>query len=88
MQKINFSVDASIIERLGRELVSKKETALSELVKNAYDADATEVNLIFKNAETEGGTLIIEDNGTGMTEDELINGFLRIASTTKVDKRE
>ena len=84
MQKINFSVDASIIERLGRELVSKKETALSELVKNAYDADATEVNLIFKNAETEGGTLIIEDNGTGMTEDELINGFLRIASTTKV----
>jgi len=72
MQKVKFSVDASLIERLGNELVSKKETALSELVKNSYDADATEVNLIFKDTDEKGGTLIIEDNGTGMTEEELM----------------
>ena len=44
---VGFSVDAGIIDRLGRELVAKHETAVSELVKNAYDADATKVDLIF-----------------------------------------
>ena len=84
--KIGFSVDASIIDRLGNELVSKKETALAELIKNAYDADATEVNLVFKNSESKGVSLEIMDNGTGMTKEELINGFLRIASSTKINE--
>jgi len=85
LKRLNFSVDASIIERLGMELVSKKETALSELVKNAYDADATEVKLIFRDTEKEGGTLIIDDDGLGMTEGQLVNGFLRIASAEKLE---
>ena len=37
---VRFSTDAAIISRLGRQLMSKQETALAELVKNAYDADA------------------------------------------------
>lgn len=36
---VRFSVDAGIINRLGKELVGKQETAVSELIKNAYDAD-------------------------------------------------
>lgn len=47
---VRFSVDAGIINRLGKELVGRHETAVSELVKNAYDADATEVTLVFENA--------------------------------------
>jgi anti-sigma regulatory factor (Ser/Thr protein kinase) len=43
---VRFSADAALISRLGRELVARQETAVSELVKNAYDADATEVSLI------------------------------------------
>jgi hypothetical protein len=39
--QVRFSVDAGIINRLGKELVGKHETAVSELVKNAFDADAT-----------------------------------------------
>lgn len=38
MQEVNFTVDAGIINRLGKELVGRAETAVSELVKNAYDA--------------------------------------------------
>ena len=45
---IRFSVDAGIINRLGMELVARHETAVSELVKNAYDADATNVKILFK----------------------------------------
>jgi len=82
--EVRFSVDAGIINRLGKELVGKHETAVSELVKNAFDADATEVNLIFENAWNNGGTLTIEDNGTGMTKDQLINGFMRLSSSDKI----
>lgn len=82
--QVRFSVDAGIINRLGKELVGKHETAVSELVKNAFDADATEVNLVFENAWYAGGTLIIEDNGTGMTKDQLINGFMRLSSSDKI----
>ncbi|HCE53631.1 MAG TPA: ATP-binding protein [Lutibacter sp.] len=82
--QVRFSVDAGIINRLGKELVGKHETAVSELVKNAFDADATEVNLVFENAWIAGGTLTIEDNGTGMTKNQLINGFMRLSSSDKI----
>lgn len=82
--QVRFSVDAGIINRLGKELVGKHETAVSELVKNAFDADATEVNLVFENAWNAGGTLTIEDNGTGMTKGQLINGFMRLSSSDKI----
>ncbi len=81
---VRFSVDAGLIDRLGNELVSRQETAVSELVKNSYDADAISVDLTFFNSANIGGTLIIKDNGVGMTKDQLINGFMRISATDKV----
>lgn len=81
---VRFSVDAGIINRLGKELVGKQETAVSELIKNAYDADATIVDLIFENAWNKGGILTIEDNGHGMNRNQLVNGFMRLSSSDKI----
>lgn len=81
---VRFSVDSGVIDRLGKELVARHETAVSELVKNAYDADARFASLNFVNVDNIGGTLIIKDNGSGMTRDQLINGFMRISSTSKI----
>ncbi len=81
---VRFSVDAGIINRLGKELVSKGETAISELIKNAYDAEASYVHLVFKNAYNSHGVLLIEDDGLGMSRDELINGFMRLSSSDKI----
>lgn len=81
-----FSVDASHISRLGLELVSKQETAISELVKNAYDADAPTVDVIFKDSDEPGGTLEIIDTGLGMSREQLLNGFMRISTTDKVSE--
>jgi signal transduction histidine kinase len=81
---VRFSVDAGIIDRLGKELVARHETAVSELVKNAYDADATKVIITFKESYIVGGTLEIEDNGLGMTKEQLINGFMRLSSSDKL----
>jgi hypothetical protein len=39
----NFEVDSALLGEIGERLVTTPHVALSELVKNAYDADATEV---------------------------------------------
>lgn len=83
IKQVGFSIDAGLIQRLGYELVGKAETAVSELIKNAYDADATIVDVDFIETQQSGGTLVISDNGLGMTENQLINGFMRISSTEK-----
>lgn len=83
---VRFSVDANLINRLGTELVARQETALSELVKNAYDADARKVKIEFVDTDEIGGTLIIDDDGTGMDRDQLIDGFMRISSNMKKEK--
>lgn len=80
-EEFRFSTDAGLIDRLGRELVGRQETALVELVKNSYDADARQVTVIL-----EPDALAVEDDGTGMTREELISGFLRLASTMKVSE--
>lgn len=84
VNEVGFTVDSGLVNRLGIELVGKAETAVSELIKNSYDADATEVIVEFLNTDEKGGTLIITDNGVGMTEEQLINGFMRISSTEKI----
>lgn len=78
-----FVADAAIIARLGRELVAKQETALIELIKNSYDADATQVIVRFLTEHTVPA-MEISDNGSGMTKDDLVRGFLRLASDKKV----
>jgi signal transduction histidine kinase len=84
LKTISFKVDAGLIDRLGRELVGRAETAVSELVKNSYDADATVVDVKFINSNEIGGTLKIIDNGLGMSRDELERGFMTISSTDKI----
>ena len=82
---VGLTVDSALINRLGYELVGRAETAVSELIKNAYDADARKVEVFFKDTEQPGGTIIVRDNGTGMDFQKLKKGFLRISTSDKVD---
>ena len=79
-----FTVDTHLFRELGELLVGRDSTALIELIKNAYDADATEVIVHGENLDDpERGQILVMDNGTGMTRDQFITGFLRIASRLK-----
>jgi signal transduction histidine kinase len=80
---VRFTVDAHHIQRLGFELVGKQETALSELIKNAYDADATQVQITFSNYVTPGGSLVVEDDGTGMDEETIRKAWMRLSTDEK-----
>jgi signal transduction histidine kinase len=76
----NFTVDAALLRELGERLVGKPHIALAELVKNSYDADATEVIIRFKN-----GTISVIDNGYGMSPEAFENYWLRVGTTHKQD---
>lgn len=79
-----FTVDTKLFQELGELLVAKEATALVELVKNAYDADATLVQVHGERlGDAKAGSIVVSDNGLGMTEQEFQNGFLRIAGRTK-----
>ncbi|HTZ54798.1 MAG TPA: sensor histidine kinase [Candidatus Acidoferrum sp.] len=79
--QVRFTVDASHVERLGQELVSRKEIALAELIKNSYDADAHTVTVSFFPEK-----IVIDDDGNGMTREELVTAFMRISTPAKVDE--
>jgi len=81
-----FSVDSALLRELGERLVSTVHVALSELVKNAYDADATAVQVSITPSSSGGPTIIIKDNGTGMTPEEVAKFWMRIGTTNKVDQ--
>ncbi len=81
---VTFTVDTHLFSELRELLVGRDSTALIELVKNAYDADVTEVIVHGENLdEPERGQILVVGNGTGMTRDQFITGFLRIASRLK-----
>jgi signal transduction histidine kinase len=83
-----FTVDTHLFRELGELLVGRDSTALVELIKNAYDADATEiiVNGVSLDNPAEG-YIVIDDNGIGMEPQQFQNGFLRIASRLKEQEK-
>ena len=82
MYKKNFTVDARTIIHLGRESIKDHTTALIELVKNSYDADASVVEVEIYQKETLN-KIRIADNGIGMTECDIDNSWLRIGFSEK-----
>jgi signal transduction histidine kinase len=78
-----FSVDSALLRELGEKLVSTVHVALAELIKNAFDADASEVRVSVVPNPSGGPTITIEDNGSGMTPEQVRNFWMRIGTTNK-----
>ena len=78
-----FTVDTHLFSELGALLVGRDSTALNELVKNAYDADASMVIVHGEGLAIAGGSIVVIDDGVGMTSEAFEQGFLRIASRMK-----
>ena len=58
-----MTVDLSVLDSLGINLYSNAAAVLSELVANAYDADATKVDITWE----QGERVTVGDDGCGMT---------------------
>jgi len=69
---------------LGEQLITDEIAAMSELVKNAYDADATEVKVsLHQVSEQDKGYIIIKDNGHGMSTDTVLSSWLELGTLSK-----
>ena len=80
MAKIPFNVDANTARLIGRQNVAKLDGAIMELIKNAYDADATKCWLYY---EASSKSLILADNGCGMDESVILNNWMTIGRSSK-----
>ena len=87
MSRARFRFSTEIIKRLGEELNPSLDKGVIELVKNAYDADATECRVELRNVNDTGGTVVVRDNGGGMTVDDIINGWLVLGRSSKSPQR-
>ena len=75
--KLKLQFDVHTIEHLGVQMYKTLPPVLSELISNSYDADASSVVIIFDDS-TENKTIMVTDDGFGMTFDELNDSFLKI----------
>ena len=88
-----MAVHSSVLFKLGEDLITDEGQALAELVKNAYDADADyAVIRIVTNVSppafpSEWGYVEVIDNGTGMTLDQIMNGWLTVSNSVKMEMK-
>ena len=74
-----FSIEGRILRELGERLVKRPEVAIVELVKNAYDADASDCTVSYDPA----AAIVVTDNGDGMSLDRFSRGWMRIGTSAK-----
>lgn len=83
-ESASFTVDTQLFRELGELLVGRDATALLELVKNAYDADARVVTVDGRDLKSKRkGVITVTDDGNGMTLAQFRRGFLRLAGRGK-----
>lgn len=77
-KQLHFDVSTGLKRVLGSELITNDEVAIFELVKNSFDAGASEVQLYFGD-----DNVIVADNGSGMSYVDLTEKWLFVAYSSK-----
>ncbi len=78
---------ARAVDMLGRQQIATVQNAIAELFKNAYDAYAkrVQVDYLRGNGVDVNGTLLVRDNGIGMTKYDFENKWLVLGTERKVN---
>ncbi len=80
-ERLRFST--AVLRLLGEELNPSPDQGILELIKNSYDADAKRCTVELKGVHIKGGSIILKDDGIGMTADEIRNGWLIVGDSMK-----
>lgn len=86
--QLQFKISAALKNIIGRDLINDDFIAVFELVKNAYDAHASNVDILFEKTEDKFKKITIIDDGKGMNYDDLINKWLFVAYSAKKEGTE
>jgi len=83
-----FKPRARLLSLLGEQLITDEVIAVVELVKNAYDAKANFVKVHLENAsDPENGRIVVEDDGTGMTLETILDVWLEPGTEYRKNQR-
>lgn len=86
-RKHKFQHGARSIIQMGEELIGHPSSAINELVKNGYDADATQVDVyVHITSNREESFVVVADKGTGMSEHVLFGDWLKPSVSEKRTK--
>jgi signal transduction histidine kinase len=85
---IRFAPYARLLTMLGDQLIKNERVALVEIIKNSYDADASWARVVFENFDANydllpGASIVIEDDGEGMTREVLREHWVSPATPVK-----
>lgn len=75
MRPLEIKISLHVLEHLGMNLYSTIPAVLSEIVANAWDADSASVTI---SLDKQSDTITIQDDGLGMTRDEVVDRFLEV----------
>jgi signal transduction histidine kinase len=76
-ERLPFKPRARMLVLLGDQLIRDAGIAVFELAKNAYDADASKVELVLSHVtDLANASVMIEDDGYGMSWDTIVNVWL------------
>ena len=81
---VSFKARARTLDMLGRQQIAGIPTAISELFKNAYDADAERVEVDYYRSNR---LFVLRDDGFGMEAEEFVERWLTIATETSVKRK-
>ncbi|QUB76691.1 sensor histidine kinase [Prevotella melaninogenica] len=84
-QTLKWRFDISTFRLIGRDLITDRVTALFELIKNCYDANAQNVVVSFENvsAGRKNAVIRIEDDGYGMSFKDIRDKWMVIGTSSK-----
>lgn len=83
MHSYKINIDKKVLRLLGAQLYGDTPSIISELVQNAYDADAKKVWLTINTKNP--ATITVQDNGIGMTPSEVNSRFLNIGQNRRME---
>jgi len=83
--KIYFNFSYEVLKLLGDGLYSNPWTAISELIANGIDADATKIYLHINMVNKQSSTIEIFDNGYGMNYKDLVEKYAFIGKNKRAD---
>lgn len=91
-KSLKFRPYARLLTMLGDQLIKNERVALVELIKNAYDADASWVKVSFEGFDADfvgkdGSKIVIEDDGDGMTTEIIENHWANPATPVKLQRK-
>jgi hypothetical protein len=83
VEKVQFASSAAVVSRLGAENITDPVQAVTELVKNSYDHDASSVTVEVR--QTDGADkIVVWDDGEGMSREDIKTHWLPLGTEHKV----